>query len=339
MNQFRTDTLKVPGATLHYEVCGSGPVLLFTPGGPADAGGFAPVRNALSDRYTVVTYDPRGLSRSPFDGEARDTSVGTFADDAHRLLAALGSGPAYVLGDSSGALVGLELVSRHPEQVWRLVAHEPPLTRLLDDADEHVRFAREVHDTYLREGVGPAMEKFLASAGLPQDPPEAPVEQAPEMTEAMVRMQNNLDFFLGHMWLPLGDYEPDVSQLRSRPITVAVGEASEGQLAYRAALVLAGKLGKEPTVFPGGHSGIGSRPETFAGRLHEVLGSEQPASDLPSGLGKPALRALAAAGYVRLKQFTTVSEAEVLKLHGMGPKAMEQLREALASKGQGFADS
>ena len=273
MNQFHTDTLKVPGATLHYEVSGAGPVLLLIPGGPADAGAFEPIRSELSDRYTVVTYDPRGLSRSPFDGEPQDTTVGTFADDAHRLLAALGTGPAYVLGSSGGALVGLELVSRHPEQVRVLVAHEPPLTRLLDDADEHARFAREVHDTYLSAGVGPAMGKFLASAGLDEGPPQPPAGPTPEMAEAMARMQGNLDFFLGHMWLALGEYTPDISRTRSLPITVAVGEASEGQLAYRAAVALAGRLGKEPAVFPGGHGGFSSHPEPFARRLDEVLGT------------------------------------------------------------------
>lgn len=266
MNQSRTDTLRVPGATLHYEVCGTGPILLLIPGGPADAGGFASIRNVLSDRYTVVTYDPRGLSRSPFDGEPRDTTVQTFADDAHRLLAALGTGPAYVLGDSSGALVGLELVSRHPEQVRALVANEPPLTRLLEDAE----FGREVYEIYRSEGIGPAMAEFAAGAGLDQDPPW-PVDPTPEMAEAMARMQGNLDFFLGHMWLPLGDYAPDISRLRSAPITVAVGEASEGQLAYRAAMTLAEQLGKEPTVFPGGHSGTITHPEDYAGRLHKVL--------------------------------------------------------------------
>jgi pimeloyl-ACP methyl ester carboxylesterase len=186
------------------------------------------------------------------------------------LLAALGTGPAYVLGDSSGALVGLELVSRHPEQVRALVANEPPLTRLLEDADEHAEFGREVYEIYRSEGIGPAMAKFAAGAGLDQDPPW-PVDPTPEMAEAMARMQGNLDFFLGHMWLPLGDYAPDISRLRSAPITVAVGEASEGQLAYRAAMTLAEQLGKEPTVFPGGHSGTITHPEAYAGRLHDVL--------------------------------------------------------------------
>ena len=273
MNQSRTDTLEVPGATLHYEVLGAGPVLLLIPGGPADAGAFASIRGELSGRYTVVTYDPRGLSRSSVDGEPRNTTVRTFADDAHELLAAMGTGPAYVLGSSGGALVGLELVSRYPEQVRALVAHEPPLTRLLDDADEHARSAREIHDTYLSEGVGPAMGKFLASAGLDGDPPRPAAGPNPEMAGAMARMQGNFDFFLGHMFLPFGDYAPDIPRLRSLPITVAVGEASEGQLAYRAAVALAERLGKEPAVFPGDHGGFNSHPRAFARRLDEVLGT------------------------------------------------------------------
>src|SRR5919205_4506960 len=131
MNEFHIDTLKVPGATLRYEVRGTGPLLLLIPGGPADSSVFDPIRGVLSERYTVVTYDPRGLSRSTFDGEPEDTTVQTFADDAHHLLAAIDTQPAYVFGSSGGALVGLELVPRYPGQVRALVAHEPPLARLL----------------------------------------------------------------------------------------------------------------------------------------------------------------------------------------------------------------
>ena len=60
-------------------------------------------------------------------------------------------------------------------------------------------------------------------------------------------------------------------------------------------------------------------------------------TDLPSNLSRPARRALAGAGYARLEQLTGVTEAEVLKLHGMGPKALDQLRGALAARGQSFA--
>jgi uncharacterized protein YndB with AHSA1/START domain len=61
-------------------------------------------------------------------------------------------------------------------------------------------------------------------------------------------------------------------------------------------------------------------------------------SDLPSGLSQPARRALLAAGYRRLDQLAGLSEAEVKRLHGIGPNALDQLRQALAAQGQSFAD-
>ncbi len=62
-----------------------------------------------------------------------------------------------------------------------------------------------------------------------------------------------------------------------------------------------------------------------------------PEGDFPAGLASPARRALAAAGYVRLDQLAGISEAELLKLHGMGPKALELLRRALRGRGLDFA--
>ena len=65
--------------------------------------------------------------------------------------------------------------------------------------------------------------------------------------------------------------------------------------------------------------------------------SDQQESDFPIKLAKPAQRALAEAGYKRLEQLTQVSEAEIKQLHGMGPKALDQLRRALEAKGLSFA--
>ena len=60
-------------------------------------------------------------------------------------------------------------------------------------------------------------------------------------------------------------------------------------------------------------------------------------SDLPTGLAKPAQPALANAGYLQLKDLGKLSEAEVEQLHGMGPKALDQLRRALRANGLSFA--
>jgi uncharacterized protein YdhG (YjbR/CyaY superfamily) len=60
------------------------------------------------------------------------------------------------------------------------------------------------------------------------------------------------------------------------------------------------------------------------------------ASPWPQGVSQPAQRALAGAGYTDLKQLTSVSEQELAELHGMGPKALRILKEALKEKGLAF---
>ena len=60
-------------------------------------------------------------------------------------------------------------------------------------------------------------------------------------------------------------------------------------------------------------------------------------TDLPK-LSAPARRALAGAGYTRLDQLAGVREADLMKLHGMGPKARDMLREALRERGLTFRD-
>ena len=60
--------------------------------------------------------------------------------------------------------------------------------------------------------------------------------------------------------------------------------------------------------------------------------------DFPPKLGSPARRALRRAGFSRLDQLTSVRESDLSRLHGMGAKAIGQLRVALAARGEGFAD-
>lgn len=57
-------------------------------------------------------------------------------------------------------------------------------------------------------------------------------------------------------------------------------------------------------------------------------------TDFPRGIGAPATRALVGAGYSRLRQLAGVPVTELEKLHGMGPKALRVLQEALAQEGQ-----
>jgi hypothetical protein len=56
----------------------------------------------------------------------------------------------------------------------------------------------------------------------------------------------------------------------------------------------------------------------------------------PPGMSQPSLRALLGAGYTSLEQLTTTTAADLLALHGMGPKGIRLLREALAAHGLSF---
>ncbi len=60
------------------------------------------------------------------------------------------------------------------------------------------------------------------------------------------------------------------------------------------------------------------------------------ASDFPK-IGAPATRALNGAGYFRLEHLTTISENEIAQFHGVGPAAIELLRDALQAIGLSFA--
>jgi pimeloyl-ACP methyl ester carboxylesterase len=285
MNPARSDTLTVPGASLYYEVRGAGPVLLMIPGGPADAGAFAGIAGLLADRYTVVAYDPRGNSRSSLDGPPEDWRADVQSDDASRLLAAVGTAPAYVLGSSGGAQIGLDLAACHPEQVHTLVAHEPPAVELLPDAAHQRAFFQAVYDTYRSDGVGPAMQEFLVGAGLvgagvglleggPASAGAGPRSgPTPEMAEMQARMGRNLDLFLAHGVRQISGYRPDIGALTagSTRIVVGVGEASREQLAHRAGVALAERLGTNAVHFPGDHAGYGTHPAAFAETLHNVL--------------------------------------------------------------------
>jgi pimeloyl-ACP methyl ester carboxylesterase len=267
--------LSVPGAQLYYQKSGSGPVLLMIPGGAADASMFDDLARIMADRFTVVQFDPRGISRSHRDDPAASLSLADLADDASRLLSAVGAEPAQVFGSSGGAVLGLALVERHPEQVKTLVAHEPPVVTLLSEDDPRRSLSRTVFDIYHAEGSGPAMKTFLAGTGLGNMGPRG--ELTPEQQAAVAvrigRMQQNVEFFLSHYILPVTSYVPDVARLQdaSSQVVVGIGADASGQLAHDTALALADRLGSPAVTFPGHHAGYTDHPDAFAARLNEVL--------------------------------------------------------------------
>jgi pimeloyl-ACP methyl ester carboxylesterase len=269
----KIENLKVPGAHIYYEVRGSERVLLMMPGGPADATAFRSIAGQLAPHYTVVTYDPRGLSRSKLDSPLdEERVVEVFADDVHRLLSAVTKDKADVFASSGGAVIALELAARHPEQLKTVVAHEPPSPMLQPDT-VHVRAVmEEITAVYHSAGIGPAVQIFsdMTRSG---PPPAPPAEPTPEMLDDMARMQGNMDLFFGPYVLAMARYQPDFAALQAAScrIVAAVGDESRGEMAHDGGLALAKRLGTEAVTFPGDHGGFGSHAADFAVKPREVL--------------------------------------------------------------------
>lgn len=261
MNQ----TLTVPGATLSYTVAGSGPLLLLIAGGAMPSDAFIGLQAALADHHTVVRYDSRGLAPSAFTGEPHAITVSGQADDALALLDALSpDAPAFVFGSSGGALTGLDLLARRPDRVARLVAHEPPVTYLLDEPGEAAAHERTMQ-IYREQGPLAGMLAFLGATGLDRDQTGPPPDPA-----SMARLVAGFDVFFGYMWDGISAFRADLDALRSRPVVLGVGERSD-QGAERAARELARLLGQEPAVFVGEHVGFTEDPQRFATELAPLL--------------------------------------------------------------------
>ncbi|MFE9727095.1 alpha/beta fold hydrolase [Streptomyces sp. NPDC005794] len=262
MNPLNSGTLAVPGARIHFEVRGAGPLLLLIGGGNSDAAVFKRLAAVLAAGHTVVTYDPRGNSRSVLDGPPVDQRVEEHADDAYRLISHLvgPDEPVSVFGSCSGGLIALELTVRHPDRIRLAVAHEPPVLSILPDARLHLALLEDICRTYRSEGMAPALVKLQALHG---------GRPAPALPEE----HNNTDFFLSHFALPFTRFVPDLTALGevSDKVVWAGGHASRGDLVHRPVLALAERLGRAVELFPGGHVGYARYPADFAERLVEIL--------------------------------------------------------------------
>lgn len=280
-----THTLDAPGATLTYDVrgrLGEGTPLLLI-GSPMDAQGFTTLAGHFTDR-PVVTYDPRGTGRSTRTDGGGEITPEHHAGDLARLVEAVGGGPVDVFASSGGAVNALAWVARNGEQVRTLVAHEPPLATMLPDRAALTAAIEEMHRTYRRAGLGPAMAMFITLVSYDGELPDG--YRYPPLDPAQFGLPTEDDGrrddpLLGQNLRRCTGYRPDLDALRAAPtrIVLARGAGSGQTMAARGADAVAAALGTEPVVFPGDHGGflggeygMHGEPDAFAARLREVLG-------------------------------------------------------------------
>ena len=115
------------GMEFYCELMGQGPTLVLVPDGGNDCGPYGKLMAYLADEFTVLTFDPRGGSRSP-DPQPRPVTPELFADDLAALVEALHlETPISAFGVSSGGQAVLALAKFHPEITRNGMVHEAAL--------------------------------------------------------------------------------------------------------------------------------------------------------------------------------------------------------------------
>jgi pimeloyl-ACP methyl ester carboxylesterase len=276
MPEMMSGLIETPEVSLYSTVRGAGPILLILQGGGGNADGSESLANELADRFTVVTYDRRGLSRSkPVRSVSHE--IATHAADVAHLIAALSPDPVFVFGSSMGALIGLELAAHHGVRVRRVIAHEAPVYRLLQEPqqEEALRSHLELYETFQREGLPAAMKLMVARSGVDLSDREAEVPLPAPGADPQAAAQRFADLQYFFTWdLPAATrYRPDVAALTAAKskIVPAVGAGSASKFPKRCAVALGEMLGVAVVEFQGGHTGYVLRPKATAAKIAELL--------------------------------------------------------------------
>jgi pimeloyl-ACP methyl ester carboxylesterase len=261
----RTDRVATEGDELVFDVRGTGAPVILLPGTPGDASAYRLIAAPLAGDRTVITFDPRGFGRST-GREPRRYEIGQQARDVVTILHAAGFERAHIFGNSAGAEVGLELAKNHPDVVEGLIAHEPPVVRVLPDADYFQARIAEIYRSAWDEGAKPAFLDFLVLTQLPfnQGKPfsQLEVDAIRPNADALPGL-DFADFYMKYQMLPLTSYKPDLAAIAANGVKVVAAAGAESlELPFgRTSRQIAEELSSPFVTFPG-HHGSHTDPAT-----------------------------------------------------------------------------
>jgi pimeloyl-ACP methyl ester carboxylesterase len=280
MPRIQVECVTSEGDILYVEIRGQGAPLLMIPGGLGDGSSYSAVADRLSDEFKVITYDRRANARSSMN-HPNSFDIRQESRDVVAVLRAAGETSAYVFGNSSGAVIALDLVAANPEAVTAVVAHEPPLARLHPDSAKWQSFFKRVVRLRRRFGRAAAMLKFSFGIGFDFDLAAAiSAVRAARRTQRSspvpyLDRRKTIDHFLCQELLPVTNYEPDLEALRrtSERVALAAGRGSLAKKRFYAevAPILARRIGCELVEFPGYHASFALMPDAFSTALRATL--------------------------------------------------------------------
>lgn len=289
MASYTTGNIDTDGARLYFERRGDGRPLLLIPGGGGRSANNAAVAGMLAWEYTVLSYDRRGHARSRIlPGTDPTLTMERQSAGTRAVIERNGFGSATVFGASAGAVIGLDSAGRFPDVATVLVAHEPPLIGMPPEAPRLFADDDAVQRTLESDGPRAAVMRLLEMRGIA---PQSRFKRT-AMRLALLRgagPASDLSFTIVNETRALHAYEPDKGWLAAGgvPLVMAGGHESKHLEYYRAAQILAGRLGADFEEFPGAHGGFMTHPGAFAGRLTEVLTAARNACQRHDAAGTP----------------------------------------------------
>jgi pimeloyl-ACP methyl ester carboxylesterase len=104
---------------IHYVTGGKGPTVLLVPGWPETWWAWRHIMPALSERYTVVAVDTRGMGESSRPSTGYD--MASVVADLRQLMTQRGERRFHFVGHDIGVWIGYAMAVDHPEMIERLV--------------------------------------------------------------------------------------------------------------------------------------------------------------------------------------------------------------------------
>lgn len=266
-----TGCVSTEGDDLYYEVRGDGLPLLLIPGGGGNCGPFVAAAGILAADYKVITYDRRGNCHSTRHAP-QNFDMAQQSRDAVAVLRAAGEGSAHVFGNSSGAIIALDMLKTQPQAIRTAVVHEPPAIRVLPDSQKYLRFFAGLYHTAYTLGSGVAMLRFALALGFL---PKLIVHRPPRDVEPVRDDPVDFDFFMKGEMLGATNYLPDIESIRrsGARVVMAAGQWTLDTKRFygRTAPILAELIGCELAVFPGHHVAHMDQPREWAAALRDIL--------------------------------------------------------------------
>ncbi|TVY82974.1 putative hydrolase [Lachnellula suecica] len=255
-------TVENEDCNLHYWYQGTGPLILFIPGGNGHGRQYNGMISMFSDIYTCATFDRRQMSASKVKVN-KPLSHTQQARDVKAVIEAVGFDKAIVFGSSLGGIIAFQFAIDFPDMIDHIISHEAPTHNLLPEASDLYDFflgVIELSKTSIPEAAAEFDKIFV---GFGQD--GVPDVASPEP-------ENPINFWENEV-LPASLYTPDLRRLVEHGTSVGLmaGKRSRDATFARTTIEQENILGCLRMIVPGHHQGFEAETEAFGPAFTEMI--------------------------------------------------------------------